>query len=64
MPGEDEAGEDDDCMQVTVVFGLRHGGGGKVAVAGWVGSSSSSDFVCHFFVFLVFSILVPQVEAP
>ena len=51
-------------MQVTVVFGLRQGGGGKVAVAGWVGTSSSSDVVCHFFTFLVFSILVPQVEAP
>ena len=52
-------------MQVTVVFGLRQGGGGKVAVAGWVGtSSSSSDVVYHFFTFLTFSILVPQVEAP
>ena len=46
---EAEDVEDDGCMLETVVLGLRQGGGGKVAVAGWVGSSSSSDFDCHFF---------------
>ena len=63
---EAEDVEDDGCMLETVGLGLRQGGGGKVAVAGWVGSSSSSDFGCHFsfFVFLVFSGLLPQVEEP
>ena len=60
-----EGVEDDGCMQVTVVLGLRQGGGGKVAVAGWVGSSSSSDFDCHFFFsFLVFIVVFLQLEEP
>ena len=57
-----EESEDDGCMLETVVLGLRQGGGGEVAVAGWVGSSSSSDFDFHFFFSFLGFIVFLQLE--
>ena len=45
--GKQEDEEAEGCMSVTVVF-FRLQGGGEVAVSGWVGSSASSEIVCHF----------------